>query len=85
MNWLNSRGSVENLDILFNEENDNDKKEVLRLQLNLYSKIDPDKSNGGVYARIGGFYHLGAKDFYPQILVGYATNLSSFVNKFAKK
>ena len=85
MNWLNGRGSVENLNVLYNQENDNDKREVLRLQLNLYSKLNPNESNGGVYARIGGFYHLGAKDFYPQILVGYATNLSSFVNKFAKK
>lgn len=84
-NWLNGRGSVDNLDILFNEENGNDKKEVLRVQLNLYSKINPDESNGGIYARLGGFYHFGSKDFYPQILVGYATNLSSFVNKFSKK
>ncbi|TGV04777.1 transcriptional regulator [Flavivirga rizhaonensis] len=84
-NWLNGRGSVENLDILYNQQDDNDKKEVLRLQLNLYSKVNPNESNGGIYARIGGFYHIGAKDFYPQILVGYATNLSSFVNKFTKK
>ena len=84
-NWLNGRGSVDNLKIKFNDENGNDDKEVLRVQLNLYSKLNPDESNGGIYARLGGFYHLGSKDFYPQILVGYATNLSSFVNKFSKK
>lgn len=85
LNWLHDRGAVENLDVSYNQEDGNDKKKILRLQLNLYSKLNPSESNGGVYARIGGFYHLGAKDFYPQILVGYATNLSSFVNKFSKK
>lgn len=85
LNWLHGRGSVENLDVSYNPIDGNDKKKVLRVQLNLYSKLNPSESNGGIYARIGGFYHLGAKDFYPQILVGYATNLSSFVNKFSKK
>ncbi|WP_147676292.1 hypothetical protein [Algibacter pacificus] len=85
LNWLHDGGSVENLDILYNTNDGNDEKKILRLQLNLYSKVDPSESNGGIYARIGGFYHLGAKDFYPQILVGYATNLSSFVNKFSSK
>ncbi|MFN3753974.1 hypothetical protein [Flavobacterium sp.] len=83
-NWLNARGSTENIPIIFNADNDNDDKSVLRLQVNLYTKLNPDKSNDGIYARLGGFYHLGAKDFFPQVLVGYATNLSSFVNKFKK-
>lgn len=85
LNWLHDRGSVENLDVLYNTNDGNDDKKILRLQLNLYSKVDPSESNGGIYARIGGFYHFGAKDYYPQILIGYATNLSSFVNKFSSK
>lgn len=84
-NWLHSRGASDNLKIFFNEADGNNDKKVFRLQLNLYSKINPDESNGGIFARLGGFYHVGAKDFYPQILVGYATNLSSFVNRFKKK
>lgn len=83
-NWLHPRGATDNLKMVLNEENENNDKRVIRLQLNLYSKLNPDKSNDGIYARLGGYYQLGAKDFYPQILVGYATNLSSFVNKFKK-
>lgn len=83
-NWLNPRGNSDNIPIVLNKDNDNDDKSILRLQLNLYTKLNPDKSNDGIYARLGGFYHLGAKDFFPQVLVGYATNLSSFVNKFKK-
>ncbi|WP_300565120.1 hypothetical protein [Flavobacterium sp.] len=83
-NWLNARGSTGDLPIVLNKEDKNDDKQVLRFQLNLYSKINPDKTNDGIYARLGGFYHFGTKDFYPQLLIGYATNLSSFVNKFKK-
>ncbi|WP_445457704.1 hypothetical protein [Flavobacterium sp. HNIBRBA15423] len=84
LNWLNSRGASDDILIhLKDAESANDKK-VFRLQLNLYSKLNPDKTNDGIYARIGGFYHLAAKEYYPQILVGYATNLSTFVNKFKK-
>lgn len=83
-NWLNGRGATDDVTIIMNHDNNNDDKSVLRVQLNLYSKLNPDKTNDGIYARIGGFYHFGAKDFFPQILVGYATNLSTFVNKFKK-
>jgi hypothetical protein len=83
-NWLNARGATDDVPIILNQDNNNDDKSVLRVQLNLYSKLNPDKTNDGIYARLGGFYHLGAKDFFPQILVGYATNLSTFVNKFKK-
>lgn len=83
-NWLNARGSTDNIPIVFNPENNNDEKAMLRLQGNFYMKLDPLTSNDGIYVRMGGFYHLGSKDFYPQILVGYATNLSSFINGFKK-
>lgn len=84
LNWLNARGSTDNIPIVFNPLNNNDEKTMLRLQGNFYVKLDPQTSNDGIYVRMGGFYHLGSKDFYPQILVGYATNLSSFVNGFKK-
>lgn len=83
-NWINARGSLKDIPITYSKNSNMDDKSVLRMQLNLYSKIDPRNSNDGIYARLGGFYHLGSKDFYPQIMVGYATNLSSFVNKFKK-
>lgn len=83
-NWINARGALKDIPIVYTKNSNMDDKSVLRMQLNLYSKIDPRNSNDGIYARLGGFYHLGSKDFYPQIMVGYATNLSSFVNKFKK-
>ncbi len=83
-NWINSRGSIENIPIAY-DINKIEDKSVLKLYLNLYSKLDPSSSSDGVYARLGGYYHLGEKDFFPQILVGYATNLTSFVNTFKKK
>jgi hypothetical protein len=79
--WLHARGTKN--DIKVDVPNGKDKK-MLRLNLDLYSKVNPDQSNGGIYARLGGYYHVETKDFYPQIMVGYATNLSSFVNKFRK-
>jgi hypothetical protein len=84
-NWINGRGSLGDIPIKYNEDNRREDRIVARVLLNVYSMIDPDTSNDGIFARIGGFYHLGAKDFYPQIMVGYATNLTSFVNKFKKE
>lgn len=84
VNWINARGSVKDIPVEYSINNNLSDKTVLRMQLNLYSKVNPDQSNDGIYARLGGFYHLGLKDFYPQIMIGYATNLSSFVNKFKK-
>ena len=83
-NFINARGATDDILIQFKENDNLNDRTVVRVQLNLYSKLNPDKSNDGLYARLGGFYHTGAKDFYPQLLVGYATNLSSFVNKFKK-
>ena len=80
--WINVRGSKENATIQLDSPNH---RGMVRVNLDLYSKIDSEKSNGGIYARIGGFYQPNKKDFYPQIMVGYATNLSSFVNKFKKE
>jgi len=81
--WLNARGAKNNTEV--SVPNSYKDKAMLRLNLDLYSKVSPDKTNGGIYGRIGGYYHLETKDFYPQIMIGYATNLSSFVNKFKKE
>ncbi|RAV30257.1 hypothetical protein [Sinomicrobium soli] len=85
LNWLNEAGHDKEINIHYLKDDGKDNKLVLRLYLNLYSKLNPDQSNTGIYARLGGFYHPGSKSYHPQILVGYATNLSSFVNRFRKE
>ena len=82
-NYIHPAGSkngaiIDNLDVDFNQ------RQFMRFSLDLYSKINPDVSQGGIYARLGGFFHYKTQEFYPQIMVGYATNLSSFVNRFSK-
>lgn len=58
---------------------------IANLSANFYWLLNPSKSDGGVYARIAGAYHFPTDAVYPQMLVGYATNLSSFVNRFKPK
>ena len=52
---------------------------------NLYTKLNDKDSNGGLYFRLGAYYDFKTYDVSPQIMVGYATNLTSFINKFKKK
>ena len=52
---------------------------------NLYTKLNSKESNGGLYFRLGAFYDFNTYTVSPQIMVGYATNLTSFINKFQKK
>ena len=52
---------------------------------NLYTKLNDKESNGGLYFRLGAYYDFKTYDVSPQIMVGYATNLTSFINKFKKK
>lgn len=82
--WLHARGTKNNMEVNVEPSTNKDKR-MLRVNLDLYSKVNPDKTNDGIYGRIGGYYHIATKDFYPQIMVGYATNLSSFINKFKKE
>lgn len=84
-NYIHPAGAKNNA-IIDNFVEDHGQRKFIRFSLDLYSKINPDVSQGGVYARLGGFFHLadGSQEFYPQIMVGYATNLSSFVNRFTR-
>ncbi len=52
---------------------------------NFYTKLNDKESNSGLYFRLGGFYDFDTSDIAPQVMVGYATNLTSFINKFKKK
>lgn len=49
------------------------------------TKLNNKEANSGLYFRLAGFYDLKTSEVSPQIMVGYATNLTSFINKFKKK
>lgn len=55
------------------------------LTTNFYTKLNNKETNSGLYFRLAGFYDLKTSEVSPQIMVGYATNLTSFINKFKKK
>ena len=52
---------------------------------NFYTKLNDKEKNNGLYFRLGAVYDFETSDVSPQIMVGYATNLTSFINKFKKK
>jgi hypothetical protein len=76
-NWFRANGTNKN-DVDFSTTNNAPNFKVMA---NIYSLTNSDESNAGVYFRIGGNYNLGNYKVFPQFMVGYATNLSSFVNK----
>ncbi len=61
------------------------KHNIVNLQADFYWIAKGSKTNGGVYASIGGAYFTKGSIIEPQLLVGYATNLTSFVNRFKKQ
>lgn len=58
---------------------------IISLNASFYWLTNPEKAKGGIYANLGGFYHTESKSLFPQFMVGYATNLTSFVNRFKPK
>ncbi len=58
---------------------------MVNVEANFYWLTNPDKSKGGIYAKLGTYYHTDNHTIFPQIMVGYATNLTSFVNRFKPK
>ncbi|MBJ6367633.1 hypothetical protein [Snuella sedimenti] len=81
LNWFRANGTNKN-DLGFFTTNN---APNLKLMANIYALTNSDKNNSGVYFRIGGHYNLGSYKVFPQMMVGYATNLSSFVNKLKKE
>lgn len=57
------------------------KYNLVNIEANFYWLTSKERS-GGVYAKIGSYYHTESHELFPQIMVGYATNLTSFVNRF---
>lgn len=58
---------------------------LINVEANFYWLINPEKSSGGVYAKIGTYFDTASDAIFPQIMAGYATNLTSFVNRFKPK
>ena len=61
------------------------KHNIVNVSAKFYWLINPGKSNGGIYANAGLAYHTPTQSSFPQLQVGYATNLTSFVNRFKLK
>lgn len=81
LNWFRATGTNKN-DVDFSTTNNTPNLKVIA---NIYALTNSEDSNSGVYFRLGGHYNLGSYKVFPQIMVGYATNLSSFVNKLKKE
>ncbi|WP_131507376.1 hypothetical protein [Meridianimaribacter sp. CL38] len=81
LNWFRATGTNKN-DVDFSTTNNSPN---LKVMTNIYALTNSEDSNSGVYFRLGGHYNLGTYKVFPQIMVGYATNLSSFVNKLKKE
>ena len=81
LNWFGATGTNKN-DIKFNTTNNSPN---LKVMANLYALTNPNNRKSGLFFRLGGHYDLGNYDLYPQIMVGYATNLTSFVNRVQTK
>lgn len=61
------------------------KHNILSVAANFYWLTNPEKGNGGIFARLAATYHTPTNSIFPQFFVGYATNLTSFVNRFKPK
>lgn len=88
---LNDRISLNGRDFrddIISEVEDNDfllNHNLINFSSSFYWLTSPGKTNGGVYARLGVAYHTPTDAIFPQFFVGYATNLTSFVNRFKPK
>lgn len=91
LNKLSYSGSNTIDDINLNETKLDDGVEHFGFQYNIvnikadfYWLTNPNKGKkGGVFVRLGAYYHTQNYQVHPQLMVGYATNLTSFVNKFS--
>ena len=77
INWLSPAGTSLNGVDFITEDN---KSENIKLMLELFALTDSQKKSG-IYFRIGGHYDRESSRVFPQLMAGFATNLSTFVNK----
>ena len=80
LNWFAANGTNKN-DVEFTTFNNTPN---FKMMTNIYAFTDSEDSNSGIFLRLGAHYNLGNEKVFPQIMIGYATNLSSFVNKVSK-
>ncbi|MEN8902092.1 MAG: hypothetical protein ABF247_12415 [Nonlabens sp.] len=62
----------------------NQKGDLVHVKANFYWLTNPQNSDGGIYTSLGTSYHTGTDGVFPQFMIGYATNLTSFVNRIKK-
>lgn len=78
LNYLKTAGTnVNGLD--FKAQNEDQSN--IRIMLDLFALSNSEKSKSGVFFRFGGHFNPKQKRVFPQLMAGFATNLSSFVNK----
>lgn len=80
VSWLGRTGTNKN-DVNFKTSNNTAN---LKAIANIYAFLSPEDSKSGVSVKLGIQYNTGNYRIFPQLMVGYATNLTSFVNKFKK-
>ena len=79
LNWISETGTNrDDVNLVTTNNTPN-----LKIELNLYAFTNANTSSSGIFARLGMNYNLGNSRGYPQLLVGYATNLSTFVNRLS--
>ena len=78
LNWLKDKGTNENeVKFFTNNRGTNN----IYTSLDLFATGSNNKKKSGVYFRIAGTYNSKSNRVFPQLMAGFATNLSSFVNK----
>ena len=78
VNYLQTAGTNVN-GIEFQAKNENQRN--IRIMLDLFALSNSKKSKSGIFFRFGGHYNPKQDRVFPQLMGGFATNLSSFVNK----
>ncbi|MEL7122716.1 MAG: hypothetical protein AAFO07_24935, partial [Bacteroidota bacterium] len=57
----------------------------IKVMANLYTLVNPNSRKSGLFFRLGGHYDTGNFKLFPQMMLGYATNLTSFINRTQSK
>jgi hypothetical protein len=81
LNWFGATGTSKN-DIKFNTTNNSPN---IKVMTNIYALVNPNSKKSGLFFRLGGHYDTGNYKLFPQMMLGYATNLTSFINRAQSK
>lgn len=77
LNWFGATGTSKN-DLKFNTTNNSAN---IKVMTNIYALVNPNNKKSGLFFRLGGHYDTGRYRLFPQMMLGYATNLTSFINR----